>query len=76
MMEKRKGALFDFDKSPLEKRMQDYFNPDIKWAEYQAMGGGLAHDAAAFDAEAARKKALKAIGFNPDSIVRLRDSPV
>ena len=68
MMEKRKGALFGFDKSPLEKRMQDYFNPDIKWAEYQAMGGGLAHNAAAFDAEAARKKAL-AVGFNADNIV-------
>ena len=68
MMEKRKGALFGYDTSSLEKRMQDYFNPDIKWAEYQAMGGGLANDAAAFDAEAARKKAL-AVGFNADNIV-------
>ena len=69
MLEMRGGALIDIEREPLEKRMRDYFNPDIEWAEYQAMGGRLAKDAARFDAQATRQKAVKA-GFNPENIVR------
>ena len=67
MMDKRKGALIDFEREGLENRMRYYFNPDIDWREYQAKGGGLARDAAGFDAEAARKKAL-ASGFDSENI--------
>ena len=69
MLEMRGGALIDIERKPLEKRMRNYFNPDIEWAEYQATGGGLAKDAARFDAQAARQKAVKA-GFNPENIAR------
>ena len=69
MAENRGGALIDIEREPLEKRMRDYFNPDIEWAEYQAAGGGLAKDAARFDAQATRQKAVK-VGFNPENIAR------
>ena len=69
MLEMRGSAMLDFDREPLEKRMRDYFNPDIEWAEYQATGGGLAKDAARFDAQAARGKALEA-GIDSGDIIR------
>ena len=69
MLEMRGGALIDIERKPLEKRMRDYFNPDIEWAEYQAAGGGLAKDAARFDAQATRQKAVK-VGFNSENIAR------
>ena len=69
MAENRGGALINIEREPLEKRMRDYFNPDIEWAEYQATGGGLAKDAARFDAQATRQKAVK-VGFNPENIAR------
>lgn len=67
LMEKRGGALIDIDRAALESRMRDYFNSSIGWEDYQRMGGGLAKDAARFDARKTREKALD-IGFNPDNI--------
>ncbi len=75
MDECRGGALSDFHREPLEKRMRDYFNPRIEWAAYQTMGGGLSRDAAGFDAQATRQKALE-VGFNPDNIVRHARHPM
>ena len=69
MLEMRSGALIDIERKPLEKRMRDYFNPDIEWAEYQAAGGGLAKNAARFDAQETRQKAVK-VGFNSENIAR------
>ena len=70
MLDRRGGAVMDFSREALESRMRDYFNPDIKWAEYRAMGGGLAKNAHGFDARLARKNAAGPDGFNPDNIVR------
>ena len=69
MLEMRGGVLIDIERKPLEKRMRDYFNPDIEWAEYQAAGGGLAKNAARFDAQETRQKAVK-VGFNSENIAR------
>ena len=69
MLEMRGGMMIDFDREPLENRMRKYFNPDIDWGEYQAQGGGLAKNAARFNAQAARTKALKA-GFDSENILR------
>ena len=68
LMEKRGGALFDTDRTALKERMRDYFNFDITWDAYKAMGGGLAKNAARFDAEKTREKAT-AKGFEPGNIV-------
>ena len=74
MLEMRGGALIDIDEESLEKRMRDYFNPDIEWAAYQKTGGGLARDAARFNAADARRKFL-GTGFNPDNIIRYGARP-
>ena len=74
LMEKRGGALSDISRDALEKRMLDYFNPQLSWEEYQKMGGGLAKNAASFDAKNARESALKR-GFESDKIVRYTIKP-
>ena len=74
LMEKRGGALSDISRDAIEKRMLDYFNPQLSWEEYQKMGGGLAKNAARFDAKKARESALKR-GFESDNIVRYTIKP-
>ena len=69
MLELRGGALIDIERKSLEKRMQDYFNPKIKWAEYQAMEGGLAKNAYGFNAENVRAQVIRS-GFDSDKIIR------
>ena len=66
--EGRKGALIDFDHKALEKRMRDYFNPDINWDDYQRMGGGLAQNAPGFNAKAVREKMIDE-GFDAQNIL-------
>ena len=68
MDECRGGALYDIAAEPLGKRMRDYFNPHLSWDEYQEMGGGLAKDAARFNARQTRDKALKG-KFDTDNIM-------
>ena len=71
MVDRRGGAVIDFDGDALEKRMRDYFDKGIDWAAYEKTGGGLAKNAHDFNAQAARKSALnrKNGGFDPDKIV-------
>ena len=69
MLELRGGTLIDIERESLEKRMRDYFNPDIKWAEYQAAGGGLAKNAYGFNAEEVREQVIRS-GFDSDKIIR------
>jgi len=70
LMEKRGGALIDIDRAALEARMRDYVNRDISWEEYKTKQTALTHDAAAFDAKAARVKALQTDAFEPDRLCR------
>lgn len=68
LSESRGGALFGIDRDSLEERMRDYFDKKINWDDYRDKGGGLAKNAARFDAKGARKKAL-ADGFAASNIV-------
>ena len=63
MVEARGGALFDIDRAALEARMRDYFDSSINWETYKRMGGGLAKNAARFDAQKTRQKVLDASKF-------------
>ena len=60
MMEKRGGALIDNDRSALAARMQTYFDQTIDWPAFELMGHPLAKDAARYNAEKTRTKALAA----------------
>jgi len=70
LMEKRAGALIDHDRLALEKRMREYYDPNISWDELKALKTGLTEDAARFDAKKARVKVLAAEDFNPDHLRR------
>jgi len=70
LMEKRGGALMDFDRDTLERRMRQYYDPQISWEQLKALGTPLAQDAARFDAKKAREKVLAAESFQPDHLRR------
>ena len=69
MQEMRQCALIDFDRKTLEKRMRAYFDARIDWAACAAKTGGLARDAARFDAEKTRKQMLEA-GMDSGEFIR------
>ncbi len=58
LMEKRGGALICIDREPLEQRMKDYFDPDLKWEEYKTLHKELTEEQAGFEPEAVRKKVV------------------
>jgi hypothetical protein len=70
LMEKRMGALIDINRNALEKRMRDYYDPDVSWDELKALETGLTEEAARFDAKKARKKVTDAEDFEPDHLRR------
>ncbi|HEX7570165.1 MAG TPA: type ISP restriction/modification enzyme, partial [Verrucomicrobiae bacterium] len=70
LMEKRAGALIDIDRVALEKRMRDYYDPNVSWDELKALKTGLTEDAARFDAKKAREKVTDAEDFQPDHLRR------
>lgn len=75
LMEKRGGALINIDRAALEQRMQAYFNPDLDWEAYKALGYGLVKLQASFDPQVARRKALLAEKFIPARLVRYAIRP-
>ena len=70
LMEKRGGALIDIDRDALQQRMQAYFNRDLDWQAYKALGYGLVKPQASFDPELARRKALLEERFDADRLIR------
>jgi hypothetical protein len=70
LMEKRAGALIDLDRNILEKRMRDYYDPNVTWDELKALKTGLTEDAARFDAMKARSKVTDAEDFEPEHLRR------
>ncbi len=70
LMEKRGGALIDLDRAALEKRMRDYYDPNVSWEQLKALGTGLTEDAARFDAQKARAKVTDAEDYQPDHLRR------
>ena len=70
LMEKRAGALIDIDRAALEKRLRDYYNPEVSWNELKALKTGLTEDAAGFDAQKIRPKVQAAENFEPIHVRR------
>ena len=73
-IEKRGNALIDPDSAALEKRMRDYFDSRVAWADYPKTGKGLAKDAYGFNAQAVRERAVRT-GFGAGEIVRYAMRP-
>jgi hypothetical protein len=70
LMEKRAGALIDFDRAVLEARMRRYYDPKVDWDALRALRTGLTEDAARFDARKARAKVTSAENFQPAHLRR------
>ena len=70
LMEKRGGALMDFDRQALEMRMRQYYDLNVSMEQLKADGSPLAEDAARFDAKKAREKVLAAETFEPEHVRR------
>lgn len=70
LMEKRGGALIDIDRAALERRMRAYFDRDLDWDAYRALGYGLTETQGRFDPRAARQRALEGEGFDVRNLVR------
>lgn len=68
--ENRGYSLIDGDRAALAERMQKYFDSSVSWDELKASGGGLTRDAARFDAEKARKKALNLEAYDERQLMR------
>jgi len=62
--------LIDIDRVALEKRMRDYYDPNVSWDELKALKTGLTEDAARFDAKKTRAKVTGAEDFEPDHLLR------
>jgi len=75
LMEKRRGALIDIDRAPLEVRMRAYFDKGLDWQGYAALGHGLSHIQARFDPRKARKKAQAAENYLSERVVRYSIRP-
>lgn len=70
LMEKRGGALIDFDHSNLENRMRKFFDKSISWENFQSLKMGLSKDMARFDAKKTREKVLSNSSFQPERLLR------
>jgi hypothetical protein len=70
LMEKRAGALIDIDRAALEKRLRDYYDPNVSWDELKALKSGLTEDAAGFAAQKVRPKVKAEEDFEPTHIRR------
>jgi hypothetical protein len=75
LMEKRGGALVDTDRAALAARMQSYFNPEIEWDEYKALGYGLTKAQARFDPKKSRVKIRDAEKYSDERLRRYAVRP-
>ena len=70
LMEKRKEALIDLDKSALEIRMQIYYDPKVEWETLTALKTGLTKNASGFQAKKVWQKVQTSEQYCADSIRR------
>lgn len=70
LMEKRGGALFDIDRASLELRIRTYYDVKLGWEDVAQTVGGLAQDAAGFDARKTRAKVISSESYDPDHLRR------
>jgi hypothetical protein len=76
ILENRKDALINIDRSILVERMRKYYDPNIDWDMLKQLGTGLTEDAARFDAKKARSKVIEKETFNPSALRRILVRPM
>ena len=76
ILENRKEALIDIDRSELEKRIKVYYDPRVEWDDLEKLGTGLTLDFARFDAKKTRTKILSQEAFNINSMRRVLVRPM
>jgi hypothetical protein len=76
ILENRKEALIDIDRSELEKRIKLYYDPIVEWDDLKKLGTGLTEDFARFDAKKTRTKILSQEAFNINSMRRVLVRPM
>ncbi|MGO8702201.1 MAG: type ISP restriction/modification enzyme [Candidatus Brocadiia bacterium] len=74
ILENRRNALIDIDKVCLERRMEQYLNPEVEWESLTA--SGLTCDAARFNAKNARAKILSRESFDVSRLRRVLVAPM
>ena len=70
LMEKRGGALMDFNREALAARMRTYFDRNVSWETLRALGSVLAEDAAGYDAAKVRRRIPPKVTFEEDKLCR------
>jgi hypothetical protein len=70
LQEMRRGSLMTFDRTILERRMRQYFDPELEWDEIVRLGVGPTKNGGRFNAKKTRAKVLAAEGFDSEQIVR------
>ena len=75
LMEKRGGALLDIDRAALELRIRAYYDVKLGWDDVAPAIGGLAQDAARFDAKKARTKVMSSESYEPSHLRRYVQRP-
>lgn len=75
LMEKRGGALIDIDHAKLEKRMLMYYDSSIDWESLKSLRTGLTENAAGYDPQKTREKALIKERFQKEHLVRYAVRP-
>jgi hypothetical protein len=76
ILENRKDAVIDINRSLLENRMKIYYDPKVDWDELRQLEAGLTQDFAAFDAKKTRTKVLEKETFNVNSVRRALVRPM
>ncbi|MBA2732707.1 MAG: N-6 DNA methylase [Acidobacteria bacterium] len=69
-LESRRGGLIDTDKDELEKRIQMFYDPAVKWSEIKALKTGITEDASDYKAQEVRAKLQSKESFQPKNIRR------
>jgi hypothetical protein len=75
VVEKRKGALIDYDQATLRAKMTEYCDPAISIEELRTRGTGPVFPAAAFDPAKARTKVLAAGGLSAGRFAKIALHP-
>lgn len=70
LQEMRRGALMSHEKEPLADRMKAYFDKNLSWTNFAALGTGLSRKAGRFDPSKTRTKLQTSTSFDENRIVR------
>jgi hypothetical protein len=70
LQEMRRGALMAHDKEILRDRLTAYFDPEVDWATFAALGTGLSRDAGRFNPATTRSRLQEAEQFDEARLKR------